>query len=286
MPGDPFKPAQAGQPLDIPAAAWNALLGLLRPHPGQRPGPRGPGLPPGCVYVVNATEGPVERFGVLGLDAPLVAPSASEPLFLDAPALNGITPTATHWGRAFAVMVEPVDAGNVGVGMIAGTLACTLNIGHEDDRYADVDLASSASLKTAAAGGCRVLWKEAGTGAGKRAVLSLGHEPADFTGITSAASRHGDRWTYTFGRAGPKTAAGHNGWAAGSGALTGYNAAEYPNAPGAAVWGNGVRTANVPDNFDLSPVPDGSLVRAWAVPVDDVGIEYWFVAENVVDGTC
>lgn len=105
---------------------------------------------------------------------------------------------------------------------------------------------------------------------------------------TTANSRDGSnwRWTYTIQEV-TKSSTGFTGWATIGSALTpsAYNFIEAANGA-SGVMGNGVDTANLETGFEIKPVPNGTLLRAYAVIANGTTTEYWFSYENGVDGSC
>ena len=117
MSGDPFRRAASGAPLRIRAAAYNAFLDAaadLRGHNSDIS--RAPSASAGdqrtVVLVRNDAETNVPRFGVLGVDGPLIGPEENDDEFSARVALRGAIPAiADHFGR-FAITLEPIPAGN------------------------------------------------------------------------------------------------------------------------------------------------------------------------------
>lgn len=116
-----------------------------------------------------------------------------------------------------------------------------------------------------------------------------GHDIAEpfvarITGRTQDGSNK--RWTYTFAEL-SKTSAGYGGWTDLTGGRTGnaYNLAEDQNGA-SGLYGNGVNSANLTGTFDLQPIPTGRRVRITPAYVTDGTLEYWFEAENGIDGEC
>ena len=175
MPGDPFKPAQAGQALDIPAAAWNALMASLR-RPGRQGAGEGGGggLAPGEVYVQNNSGADLDRFAVLGVSGPLLDPSADPYRFADPPGLTGVKPAAAHVDGRFVVLAEPAPAGKVALAVAGGVTVCKVNVAGESHQYAKAKADTTDALVSATSGPCLILWKQPGTGDGKWAIVRFG----------------------------------------------------------------------------------------------------------------
>jgi hypothetical protein len=70
MPGDPYRRVSPGQPLTIPAAAWNELMRRLDPSGQRQPGQ--PGLDVGSHFVRVRSSSTAPRHGYMQLTTPLV----------------------------------------------------------------------------------------------------------------------------------------------------------------------------------------------------------------------
>src|SRR5690606_26013395 len=114
---------QRGQPLNIPADDWNRIVDATRafyeqqaPAPGKAPATvGGVGRQASVILVKNTSGQDQDRFAVLGIDAPIIAPGAdgNEEEFKRQVALSCVTPTAEHAGR-FVVLQEPLADGAIG----------------------------------------------------------------------------------------------------------------------------------------------------------------------------
>lgn len=176
MAGDPLKKVQSGDPLRIPAEAYNAFIDAARlvraaqPLPSESPPfTRQPTL----AKVKNTTGSALARFAVLALDGPLITPSANEPEFLRQTTFVGVTPAAGDEGR-FAVLLEPLAANKIGWGAIGGVVPVQLAIDPPTihDR-AEIVAGSSAQLANVPDGSAQVLWVEPTGGTTRWAVVRL-----------------------------------------------------------------------------------------------------------------
>jgi len=177
--GDSLKKVQPGDPLAVPAAAWNAFVEAAEAH--RRGGhdlggaAKTAGRQSGIVLVKNSSGGDRGRFEVLGLGAPIFDPSDADALdaFKQRPAFIGELPaSATHASR-FAVLLEPVPAGEIGHACLDGICAVQIDVTDAGHDYADVKDGSAATLVSGGNGAAQILWKEAGTGT-KWAMVRLG----------------------------------------------------------------------------------------------------------------
>lgn len=111
-------------------------------HQAQQPGAGRTMLPidasPTIAFVKNTTANLVPRGSALGLDAPLVEPATNESTFRRA-CFAGTTPAAAHLGL-FALMLEPVQPGGVGRGIVMGITVAKVHFPEEGFRFADVNI--------------------------------------------------------------------------------------------------------------------------------------------------
>jgi hypothetical protein len=109
------------------------------------------------VWVKNDSGTDVDRFGVLGIDEPIILPDENENEFAMRVALKCVTPSAggssedDNRGR-FVICAEPIANGKIGRAFIAGVCACKL----QDN-----------------SGSAVVLWKDESSG-GEWAIIRLG----------------------------------------------------------------------------------------------------------------
>jgi len=190
MPGDPLRKVRRGEPLRIPADAWNALVDAARlvKERGRDLSASGPvGLcAPGVVSVKNASESDVPRFGVLGIDGVVYGPEDNEEGFKNRCVVKCVTPGRDAHAGKFAILLEPLACGKVGRGLLVGVAPVRINVLDEDHDYADVADQDAARLESCVAGAAQILWKESGTGE-KWGVVRLGLSPPfSFTPLDGA----------------------------------------------------------------------------------------------------
>src|SRR5262245_6470825 len=122
---DPFRKVRTGEPLRIPAAAYNAFIDAA--HLARSVGPdalRDPSLPTVHEHLVYGRNDSVEdrpRFGILGIASPIIEPGeeGNPDEFKRRTALIGMSITVTdeYIGR-FVVAREPIVAGRIGLAVI------------------------------------------------------------------------------------------------------------------------------------------------------------------------
>lgn len=169
-----LKPVSPGQTLSISAGDYNAMLDAARSHRAQlmlKVDESAAQLPAGVILVRNASASDRDFLDVLAVDVPLILPTDSLNEWRSRVAFSCIDPGSSHAGR-YVVLQEPIPAGKMGRAMIVGVTPVNLDVTADTDRFAEIAVGVSTSLKTGTSGSARILWKESGTGA-KRGVVML-----------------------------------------------------------------------------------------------------------------
>jgi len=170
---DHMKKVQSGDPLVVPAQAYNAFVDAAKDfqqrtrHVGQQatPGYRSASI----VLVKNESGEDRDRFDVLGLGEPVILPDAggsAEQSFKNAVALRGQMPDATLHEGKFAILAEPLAAGAIGRAYLAGVTVVRLRLedSAQDVARAEIIDADAAALQPAPDGSAQVLWHQQQTG--------------------------------------------------------------------------------------------------------------------------
>jgi hypothetical protein len=293
MTSNPYRTVNPGDRLRIPAKTWNQLVGVAKDQAyGGDAGLGAHGAAArSLVLVRNSSGADVDRFGVLAVGDALIDPAASAPGFLERVAVDGESVTSANAG-SFVVATEPIRNGAVGRAAIVGAMPLKLTINSESDQYAAA-VPGASVLHTAGAGGARVIWKEAGTGAGKYAIVDLGSASASrrvlakITG-SSAMAGENNRWSYDWTEveiadgAFSTVAGGLNSASSG----LAYNLIEAGNT-GSGIQGNGVDLANLPVGFSVKPIGAGAIVYLDGPhEYSDSSMNWFFHVANAVDGVC
>lgn len=186
--GDALKKVQAGQPLAIPARAYNTFVAAAQDFLDRRED-QGAGSSrdvrhSGIVLVKNSSAAARERFDVLGVSGILYSPSDNLLGFKNQPVLTGAVPTVASHTARFVICQAPLAIGAIGPALASGVSPVQVDVVEEGHRYADVKDGAAGSLKSGASGAALILWKESGTGE-KWAVVRLGL-PSDPLGGTFA----------------------------------------------------------------------------------------------------
>jgi len=176
---DGLKKVQSGQPLVIPASAYNAFIDAALDF-RQRTAHLGQGAQPSfsqasIVLIRNDSGSNQNRMAVLGIDTPIIDPSANEEEFKNRVALSCVAPAVdTHEGK-FVVLAEPIASGKIGRAYAAGVCPVKIDVPDEDHewRYAEITDGVTANLKVSMQGSAGILWRAGGTGV-QWAVVRLG----------------------------------------------------------------------------------------------------------------
>lgn len=170
---NPNRPLRPGEKIRISANAWNRFLNAAKwveAHREQIAAQPKRETPEGQIALVRNDSGTDKNRGdVLGIGDPVFDPGDSEPAFLRRIAVAGVVPS-DHAAR-FLVLAEPIASGKVGRAWIAGACPALIEVDDESDDLADV---VDGALKSGPKGSAKILWKEAGTGSNKWALLRLG----------------------------------------------------------------------------------------------------------------
>jgi len=202
-----LRKVRTGDPLRIPARAYNAFVDAA--HVAQRinadvdndPAFPGAGVHERLVLVRNESGQDLPRFGILGIDRPIIEPGAegNDDEFKRRAALIGaaISTSDEYIGR-FVVAREPIAAGRIGWAVIRGVTPAMINIVSDEHTHADT-FPDEQHLRSGFTGAARILWKEDGTGL-KLAVIEIGPRDRDrFPGKLGTAHLIGGRtfgWLY------------------------------------------------------------------------------------------
>ncbi len=181
-PGVHLRKVRTGDPLHIPARAYNAFVDAAhltrRIDADTGAGPTRPGAKEHLVLVRNDSGSDLPRFGILGINGPIIAPGieGNTDEFSRRAALIGaaITTTDEYVGR-FVVAREPIATGKIGWAVIRGVTPATVNVVDEEHSHADT-FPDEQILRSGFTGAARILWKEPGTGE-RFALIEMG--PAD-----------------------------------------------------------------------------------------------------------
>jgi len=200
---DQFKRVRSGEPLQIGAPTFNAMLDAAEAH---RAGVRGqtsagPNLPNRDIIRVRNDSGAVlPRFGVLELDGPVIDPTASGADFKSALWISGLAISTP--GIWYAVALVPLADGDTGPAIVKGLTICEVDFSDSSHEYANTE-AGSDRLVSAETGTARIHWAVSGTGVQPALVDLLGNDPAIsgmfpvLVSVDGGVGTHPATWTYT-----------------------------------------------------------------------------------------
>lgn len=162
--GDPFRKVQAGQPLTIPAEAFNAFLDAAQDLRNRRQSRQQEPFPQfrqsGIVRLKNGSGVDQERFAALGIDRPIILPADNLPAFQNEVTLVGVIPDEDLHRSRFAILLEPLREGAIGRACVSGVCPVRLKIHSNDHRFAEIRDGQSITLQSDTSGGAAILWVE------------------------------------------------------------------------------------------------------------------------------
>lgn len=170
-----FRKVNPGDPGPIPHQDWNAAMDAARDFRQRknkgRGAPRGENASSTIVLVQNdaGSGNDVDRFGILGIDGPLIDPGDNLNEFQNRVALSCVTPNIgastedDHEGR-FVITLEPIAAGEIGRAVVAGVVQVQVNVTSTSHQWAEIADGDMDKLVSATWGSARMLYAPTGTG--------------------------------------------------------------------------------------------------------------------------
>jgi len=197
-----MKKVKSGDPLVIPASTFNAFIDAAQAHQAGQRAVGGEGIRTfghtATVRIRNDSGADIGRFGVLGIDGPVIGPDANLVEFQGRPTLKGVTPVAgTHDGK-FVVLLDPIGNGRIGRGCAGGVTVARVDVSDAAHGYADIDDGDASHLASASSGAAKILWKESGTGE-KWALVTIGEGAGAADGPTLTFIFYADLISQTSG---------------------------------------------------------------------------------------
>ncbi len=169
---------QRGDPLAISARDWTEMQrvvekfrngGVSFQAPAQQSSLRSPTI----VKVLNETGDPLDQCAIVGLGQPVILPADNEMEFIRNIAFEIVPPTPGRWG----VLQSPVAAGEITTAIVAGVVACKINVisALKPNLFADAVAPDFAELQVSDVGGnAQILWRAGGTGT-QWAIVRIGN---------------------------------------------------------------------------------------------------------------
>ncbi len=161
MSGDSLRKVRTGDPLNIPAGAYNAFIDAavdLRQRQHNAAGdPQRLRRDNDVILVSNSTGSTVGRFGVLAITDPIIDPS--DALELERVAFTGVVPTAEHAGK-FAILLETAAPGAIVRAAMGGVVPVKIGLADPNHEFADVSPGLTDRLLSGTSGAAQILWVE------------------------------------------------------------------------------------------------------------------------------
>ena len=171
--GDQFRKVLPGDPLKIPAVAWNALVDLSQDQKNQRHDQlsqtEGTSRQTTLAKVRNQTGVDLDRFSIFALGAPIITPAANLTEFKRQVSFQGLVPS-TGTGPRFGVLLEPLKNNLIGTAAIGGCVITRVSVGSVAYNAAETIVGQNGYLRSVPHGPASVLWIES-TGALRWAVI-------------------------------------------------------------------------------------------------------------------
>lgn len=174
MSGDSLRKVKTGDPLNIPAAAYNAFVDAavdLRQRQHDAVGdPQRLRRDNDVILVLNSTGSTVGRFGVLAITDPIIDPG--DALELERVAFTGVVPAAEHAGK-FAILLETAAPGAIVRAAMGGVVPVKIGIADPNHEFADVSPGFTDRLQSEDSGAAQILWVEDSISTTRRAFVRL-----------------------------------------------------------------------------------------------------------------
>ena len=170
---------RSGEAVSIRASTWNSFVDaanwVKEAKQNTHGGGVSSGLGVGIVRLKNGESSAYGRFSALVITGVCVTAETNEDEFTSCPPVfEGLKMTSDREGKPYAILLEPIAAGEIGRAMILGVTPAKVTINSSDDDYAVPKAGSSTgALESSATGTARILWR-AGGGGEQWCVLQLG----------------------------------------------------------------------------------------------------------------
>ena len=161
-----FQHVRSGEPLQIPAATYNAMLDAAQAHRNRRINlaPHGAGFDSLFVYVENTTGQTLQRFDVVGLDGP--SETQNLDVFCNRIVFKGVVPQKKHKGK-FAVIQQDASRNMVVRACVYGVTQAKVKVesstgDSSQPKYCDIKENETGWLASGGSG-AEVLWSDEST---------------------------------------------------------------------------------------------------------------------------
>jgi hypothetical protein len=170
---EPFRKVQPGDPLRIPADAWNALMDLSQFQRNQRHNQlsdsEGTSRQTTLAKVRNQTGVDLDRFSIVALGSPIVSPTDNLNEFKNQSNFQGLLPSANTKSR-FGVLLEPLGENRIGTAVVSGCVIARVSVGMQVYDCVETVPGEPSFLRNVPHGPASVMWMES-TGSIRWAVI-------------------------------------------------------------------------------------------------------------------
>ncbi|MFN7290960.1 MAG: hypothetical protein ACK5T6_10280 [Pirellula sp.] len=171
--GDQFRKVQQGDPLKIPAEAWNALIDLSQHEKNNRHNQQfkdeGSIRQTTLAKVRNQTGFDLDRFSIVALGTPIITPEDNLTEFARLVSFQGLAPSLDT-GPRFGVLLEPLKNNLIGTAAIAGCVIARVSVGTFVYNAVETIAGQNGFLRSVPHGPASLVWIES-TGAIRWAVI-------------------------------------------------------------------------------------------------------------------
>ncbi|MFN7735515.1 MAG: hypothetical protein ACK5O8_05310 [Pirellula sp.] len=171
--GEQFRKVMPGDPLKIPAEAWNALVDLSQQQKNQQHDlisqTEGTSRQTTLAKVRNQTGVDLDRFSIVALGTPIITPTANLKECKRQVSFQGLVPSAGT-GPRFGVLLEPLKNNLIGTAAVGGCVITRVSVGATAYACAEIVAGQNGYLRSVPHGPASVLWIES-TGAVRWAVI-------------------------------------------------------------------------------------------------------------------
>lgn len=184
-----FKRAKRGDPFQIPAQTYNAILDTTerseREKFAREAKPVAEPLPAGMCYLYNGTGDPVGRFDVMGwgsnqgqynADTPVIQPGVNLEQFQKQLILHGTVPSSPGEGAPgqFAICYDAIPAGKIGRAYIYGVCPAQVNVTDSSHQFCGMYSGDTTQLSSGLFGPAEIVWRADNTTGVMWCVVRLG----------------------------------------------------------------------------------------------------------------
>ena len=163
------KRVRPGDPMRIPASAFNRWQDAADAFQRNRWSMGGDQLPVArqseFVTIRNDTGDDLDQFSIVGLDAPLILPSANLERWKVQRSWSAVAPTKAGYRGKIAVTLRPIAADAYGIAQVHGDAVVNVRGTQGTKRFADIIDNDTSALEFADSGVAEVVWAATDTGA-------------------------------------------------------------------------------------------------------------------------